>query len=1225
MEPRSPKSALGLYKETRIDLDPIDSNSVVHIQLPSTGAFARNTRPQRRILNTLPFSKTEEDFRRQHIASSSSLYFRKSHKYPRSYLWRCLEGNTTLELRSGDLSKGEHEKREASLILRIVFPSVIRHGGVALADSMDQDVLNVFVLTKNNEIYTLSLRPDFFCRPEASADDLERWCKIFKPSSFSISTPHRLIACTSLELLVSLSDGRLMRLSRRAGEDGSTWQEAAYNDGQWGASLRGLIRWQGNTTVRHDGQVLDQNTVVSAFPSPDQRHILAVCLNHTLKAWNLETGKTTFSKDLLDRRREPQEIPRIMLDPGISTVIQVFEAHSSLRGDQYYIATFSPQQSGVLKFWGVRDADHAENGVRDLFPDNVLKVPDPDDGALWTMADFRITSARDSSDIDIWVLLRLNRRYRLYHKVTNMEQLPSTWEWGWSIAVIGSAVPEYSVEPPAKISDVDPEDSTEKWLDFIFCPGRVPEVVIEAGLAIHNSTQDLSSERVSKGSLKERVAHSVGSHVLLDVSNTDIGIYREHTHLEWMNFWSLVCDLDQSRWEPLSLALDEFAGMPWLTFGDGCSAVRACGEIEKVAFNTEEDLRIHFRMTHERTIESEDEIFPTHLHDLAILVGAATQFRASFSESLQLQCRDTVQQNLWQDSLHSVPVQMQSFYDSCNFVEEISDKQYNDVAAALKPSGGFDTFDTYFLRSLFKKFLQPMSTEVSGLLSTKFGLRLLVKGAQEMITLHKRILTDILLLVVFVDVEVDREEHEMENFEAARVYTEVLSLLSEYQILEWLATNRRPDPHEKAESRPISNITPQHTPGRLTTVLENLFAVDTRPQSYTTRSQSASVTGNIEDLLKWVTGGNDPTVTKERVLVNIQCNLLKNNNIDLASSFLLFQPSTAWATYFRARLHLLRDEFTEAAIFFKKAAYSLCKRLFSSNSHINHTNSLSHAARPNPTIDYPLASSNLLSPLSAFFLSSGPANYYTHILSLFEPARAHSHIQAFARLALQFSPPPDQASDLLARLFASSLALANYDAAYSALVRYSDRALQHNALRSLIDEMAAHGYVDDLLALPFTSLKVEVDTILAEHARRELLTPSENDTPYYKILYAWRLRYGDFRGAAAVLVERLESREGQRDRQGAGNMGGEVLAEYLLAINALGMAGEEEGWVLVGGDGEQGRGKVTAGESGKRKVLRLQDVRRGYQAELDRRSVLDSGRWGIVGGEEEDDEGMDWS
>jgi len=51
---------------------------------------------------------------------------------------------------------------------------------------------------------------------------------------------------------------------------------------------------------------------------------------------------------------------------------------------------------------------------------------------------------------------------------------------------------------------------------------------------------------------------------------------------------------------------------------------------------------------------------------------------------------------------------------------------------------------------------------------------------------------------------------------------------------------------------------------------------------------------------------------------------------------------------------------------------------------------------------------------------------------------------------------------------------------------------------------------------------------------------------------------------------------------------------------------EDKAWVLV----EEKGGR-------KRKVVRLGDVRRGYQEELDRRCVLEGGRFGILGGEEE--------
>ena len=932
MDHKAPVASLGLHKETRVDLEPSLPNSLIRIQLPSNSSFTRHPRLHRKALSSLPVCKTEGDFKKVHIANCSSVYFRKSNRYPRNFLWRCLEEDNTLELRSVDLSKSETEKREATLVLRIGFPSPIRHGGIALADSTNQDVLNVFVLTKGNDIYTLALIPEFFCRPEASENDVGRWCHVFKPASFSISTPHRLIACSALELLVSLSDGRLMRLSRKAGEDGTKWQESAYNDGQWGSSLRGLIRWQGTTTVRYDGHVLDQNTALAAHSSPDHKHLLAVCLNHTLKAWNMTTGKPTFTRDLLDKERELTEISRIMLDPSLSRLMHVFEVDPIKQGDRYYITTLSPQQSGVFKFWGVRDADYADTGIRDLFPEILLKIPDPDDGALWTIVDFQIKANRTSNDMEIWILLRLNRRYKLYSKIANLEKLADDWEHDWTVAVTDSDRRDHSSDPSSRLSDLDPRDSSEKWLEAVLSPGRVPESVLETALSIYNQARDSPEVTSDKISLKERIASCIGSHIMFKSATDDFAKFREQMNLEWSHFWSLICDLDQVRWEPLSLGYDETAEIAWLAFSDGCSAVRYCGELERLAYNRSVDLQNSRGKLLEASIETDEQDLSAQLPQLAVLVASAAKFRSSFSENLQFLCMSTLKRELWQDCLYSVPARMQSFYDRCNFAEEVSDKQYDNLVAAMKVIGGFNRITTDFILSLIRMFLRPMSTDASGLHSTRFGLKVLVKGAQETITLHTQIITDILLLVVFADIEVDREAYPMDDFDGPLIYMEVLDLLRQYQVMQWLVSNTRQDPRDGEEnSKPFSNTLPPNTSPitvykRVTTILENLFAVDTRPQSYSNSSQAYTITGNIEDLLKWVTGGNNSSIiTPDRALVNIQCDFLKNNNIDLATSFLQFQPSTAWATYIRGRLCLTCSELTQAAILFKKAAYNLCK------------------------------------------------------------------------------------------------------------------------------------------------------------------------------------------------------------------------------------------------------------------------------------------------------------
>ena len=217
-----------------------------------------------------------------------------------------------------------------------------------------------------------------------------------------------------------------------------------------------------------------------------------------------------------------------------------------------------------------------------------------------------------------------------------------------------------------------------------------------------------------------------------------------------------------------------------------------------------------------------------------------------------------------------------------------------------------------------------MSTEGSGLQSTKFGLRVLVRGAQEMIKLFQSMLYDLLALVVFVDVDIDHEEMAMENFDAVQLFNWIVDLLKRYQMLDWLACNVRPEPGNSLEEQVHIHKTRTHDL-RFSSVLENLFAADPSPQSYHAQSQSAATTHGIEDLIRWVLGGNEQLVPLDDVLVHIQCDLLAQGNIDLATDFLRYQPSTAWSTYVKGRLYLSLGEHTESSIYFQKAAFSLCK------------------------------------------------------------------------------------------------------------------------------------------------------------------------------------------------------------------------------------------------------------------------------------------------------------
>ncbi|MCJ1425027.1 hypothetical protein MMC29_002915 [Sticta canariensis] len=1224
-----PETSLCLFKEIRVG-NEAGAGNVIQIEVPSTSvtaSFSRNPRPRRRVQITRPTIKDEEDFGRRLLASSSSIYFGAAHTYPRSIVWRILEGAKVLELRSADLSKSDRETKEATCILQLFFPNAIRYGGVALTDGEDHASLSLFVLTQGAELYTFTIRRDFFCYVKASEEGINKWCKIFKPSSFSINTPYRLFAETSLHIVVSLSDGRLLHLTRGSGGDGSHWHETTYSDGQWGSSLRGLVRWQGSNVVKFDGTALDQETPAGIALSSDRKHAFVVCLNHTLKVWNLDVARNVFSTDLLGQKREPHEIPKVMLDPGMEHKVQIFQADTITDGDLYYVMTFSPHGLGQFKIWAVRDPDEGALGIRDMFPEVTLRPPDPDPSpeskSIWKVADFKVRSAGKGREMEMWILMRSNKYYRLYHLKFDMYNFAIFWRDDWSM----TASETLDQHPQPHISDDGPEDIRDMWLSFFLQPGRYPETVLETALSMYTVARKLGSPAKPSSSLKERMCSVIASNIRLRKTNTgsmDFKNYQADINKEWILFGQDVRDLNTSRWDVLSMAYDENVDMPWVVFADGYSAVRDCSRIETLAHNTSLNLAKSLNLLESPSIEIEEDAEPKLADELAVLVEAASAFRKSFNYSLRQSCKAVLITELWQDPLHSVPARMQSFYDQCNFAEEIADSCIGDLEAGLGSIGGYSGLETELFLAIIND-LPQMSADASNLSVSKFGLKVLVEGARQMIDLHERVLLDLLIMVIFVNAEIDTEENSMESLDASKVYVVLLELLKQYQMMQWLVNNVRAYKEEPETHAPSTTSTierqksDKRSSSKTSTVLENLFAVDPKPQAYSQQSQSTALTRSIQDVLKWVIGGNEPSITLDSVLVYVQCNLLANQNIELASDFLRYQPSTAWATYIKGRLSLVQGQFTEAAIYFKKAAFKLCKLFIILFFPADPTDFLSSSARPKSSFDFQSASHNLLSPLEAAHLGNGLTSYYTHVLTLFESSQCHSYTSSFAQLALQFSPATetDQTSPLLVSLFHASLSTHDFSTAFSALSRHPDPT---TLLPSLIVSMLSNNETPKLLSFPFSpTLHSAVDTFLLQKAQSSVIEPNESSRipKYYNILSTWRLRHNDFRGAAAALLERLQRVQKLGARSGQISDGGEgVIEGYLTVINLLACAGE--GWVLSGGDDG-----ADIGNGEKRRVVTIKDVRKGYQDELDRRSMIENGRFGFECTNDNNEDEMD--
>jgi hypothetical protein len=161
-----------------------------------------------------------------------------------------------------------------------------------------------------------------------------------------------------------------------------------------------------------------------------------------------------------------------------------------------------------------------------------------------------------------------------------------------------------------------------------------------------------------------------------------------------------------------------------------------------------------------------------------------------------------------------------------------------------------------------------------------------------------------------------------------------------------------------------------------------------------------------------------------------------------------------------------------------------------------------------------------------------------------------------------------------------------------------------------------------ILTYPFAGLNKQVDEVLAGMAKKTLNMSVQPQ--YHKVLYAWRINKGDYRGAAQCAFDRLERLK--TDSEVTRNPEDRRLVEaYLLLINTLVCVGRDEAWVIkesVTGDiNGSGKGKkaITNGFSTdvgtKRTIVTLDDVRREYQEELDRLAAMEQGQFAFASGD----------
>ncbi|KAJ5777391.1 hypothetical protein N7520_000637 [Penicillium odoratum] len=1193
-----------IYKDTRVDLRPFSPTTVANIHVSPESAvrrtrFSISSTPD----HEPPIAKDEDEFSKRYLATQGTVYFRKRKSYPRTFVWRVVNDNKVLEIQCADLTKAGSEQFEYNVTLRLNFPDEILPSCVTLADHEDHEILSVFVITASKQLHTFSLRPEFFRRPESIDDNVSDWCKTCDPAPLSFSHPHRLHASSPLELFISLDNGALLRLTRRAGDDGSHWTPLTFDERTWGASIRGLVKWNLPSSLRYKernrDRSLDLNTANAIATTSDETYVFAVCLNHTLKIWNLATNKLVATKDLLGHAIDPDVQPQT-LNPAETSFIRVFNAERAMDGNhRYYVVTYSPFDEGRFKFWAVKGGLTSDLVIEDLYADEAFKPVDPDvtGNMFWSIADFQVKSMDEGKGMELWVLWRNHGLYQLYTLHFDLQTLVTDWASNW----VSTTFEAYRQEPlPAPTLD-DVVDPTERWLEYLLHPNRYLPEVLQTALAIYQEAlKPLSSTSAvvlkKDVSLAERLCSTITATVSLrKYSEDEMGYsrYRTDTDAKWRQFWQVADDLNKRRFEPVSLAYDSYFEMPWLLLSDACAVVRECNTTELLVHNSgselaEEKPKIADRWRH-RNLSAE---LGTLYEQASSLVKVASDFRKRFSAELDAACRAALDIEIYNEPSSSITDRMDSFRERCEFADRISNKTFDGLVAALNENLDAENLPGDAFYAVIETVPLGFNGKDSELLSTSFGARVLVSGSLETILLNRRILYDMLILVSFVDGEI--EQGGRSSFDAAGLFSALVDILREYEMMYWLSSNVRKRADQPADTRadtsnPVFSLKDSKLRTknqRTVTILEDLFVTDIKPRQAIGLPQSYTLTLGIRDVLAWVTRPGE--VTYANALAYIQCDLIAKNDIDLAWDFHRFQASTSWATYVKGRLHVAMSEFDTAAIYFRKAAY-----LLSCGKPLGNLHEMS---------------STLLDLVSVNCFHNGIPRYYQHILSVFERVRSFSHVADFAGLALQAldseawaEQDPEYSStrtDLLSRLFHASLKTCQFDQAYSALARYQDLALQRSALSSLISTILTVSGpgptgLKQILRFPTSlvpNIASYIDEVLVSLAHKQNtfhswldIDSNEADSlpDYHRILQAYRIARSDYRGAAEIAyrnVQRLRhardapssaiARKGKKEVEEAvipedDQESKEIRHELLSLINLLASVDKSEAYILV--------------------------------------------------------------
>lgn len=1228
-----------LYQETRLSVAPPTPSTILNIAVGDSRSLVPASIGRKRAFEEIS-GLDEESYTRKYLAVEGSVFFRPKSRAPRNFLWRVLNDRHTLQIQCVDLiEEKRHSGSDSWLTFNISLGKKIIPDGVVLADGGAKDALEVFVVT-SDALHTITLRRDLLVRETAPSD--------FDASSIVRTYPlglkaYRITAVSSLELLVSLEDGGFLRLQRQPNESGSQWRQTFFSEGGWSGTLKGIVPTWSKNSVRYGELDLMPGALAAMAMSPDGKFVWSIGIDHALKAWSISTGKVAAKHELLAESITSDDGKRQAQMAGEQgTLLQIVDAQG-VPDVAYFLVCYSPADH-QFKFYAVADKE-GEIHVADAQPSSaslVAPVAEMLGTTVWHLAQFHVSPGPKWRDCQIWIRARsgaLCRTFTLTFDLLDGDNvavdLTDAWKTNWT--VVGQSplsIDALRLLPDFAELDVTSETvatPSEKWLNFLFYPGRFNESSLEAALGIYRKGRGLPAASSKSFNvtepLKERITSAVAAKILLRRranDQPDYDRYQLDLQTQWQMFYTLLSHLHSLRLASIGFAYDDDEGLPWSISADFVSPIRANSSFELVSDNAAL-LRNGGEIAIVESVHS--RIWPHVEEDVlkSQILAVARQLRQFLSPSSQDKLRRAAVTDALDTSADkSAQIALQGLYEECGISEEISNEDFEAISEAANAFNGLGNLDD----DSFLMVLEAIDADVpshgtdQGQALQSYGREMAISIAQQTLQSAQTILLDILALVVFMHGDLEAEELD-ENFRPNEIYDSIVFRLRLTELRLWLVS------HVRMEPKKIGGKNEELMP---LTIYESLFIGDCQPL---THGGQRAMPQLITAWAKSWTLGIDLNENWTGLTDYIMADLVKHKESELAQDFAKFlTESTPWATYLRGRLQLATGDYALASLSFAEAADELSQ--------------VQDATR--------VLGDSLLSAEELTSFGQGLTQYYCHVAALYESLKAFSYTAEYSSMAFRYlqsegdlrrelrqldlrksqngpdSPMPQRIDDameeirilrlrelrddILGRLYNALSQVGRFDEAYNAVSQITNPDLRKSDLKALVSRCIKQDAVPALLSLPLAGDSIiTVDAELLKLAKRSMGTSNVqlSGPPYHQILFAFRTQHSDFRGAAALLYTHLEYLKYTNPHAVKDPDDETLIQAYVLLINTLMCCQEDEAWLLA----EPIEGVHPPGT--KRRLVRLEDVRREYTDELDRRSEVQMGRFAIVGGEDDVD------